>query len=149
MAARASTPVPTALRYERAQSLWPTWKRARSCGFQSTRQGAPGAAEVWVKHPDLVGADGIAFGLDGELYVANVLKSTLIRIDGASKAVEILATAADGLDNPASLAIGSRESGETTLYITNYPVIAPDTAPPGVLGTAAGWRLSAAPFRLG
>lgn len=98
------------------------------------KAGAPGAAEIWVKHPDLVGADGIAFGLDGELYVANVLKSTLIRIDGASKAVEILATAADGLDNPASLAIGSRESGETMLYITNYPVIAPDTAPPGVLG---------------
>lgn len=98
------------------------------------KQGEPGAAEIWVKHPDLIGIDGIAFGLNGELYAANVLESTLIRIDGASKTVEILATAADGLDNPASLAIGSRQSSEPQLYITNYPVIAPDTAPPGVLG---------------
>ena len=48
---------------------------------------SPGARdlEVWAEDPALQGADGIAFADDHRLYVTNVKKHTILRIDTASE----------------------------------------------------------------
>jgi sugar lactone lactonase YvrE len=80
--------------------------------------GSAGRAEVFFQDPALVGADGLAFDAAGNAYVTtDGLQNTLVEVhlDGT---VQTLATAADGLDYPASVAFGSGADA-TSLYIAN------------------------------
>ena len=56
-------------------------------------------------NPLLFGADGLAADADGNLYVANIVQNTILRVapDGA---IDILADVNDGLDGPSSLTLG-------------------------------------------
>lgn len=100
--------------------------------------GSAGAASVVAGdaetcEPDaLFGLDGIAVEEDGSVVAALVMQHQLVRIDPEDGGVEVLATAADGLHNPASVALGSGE--RDGLYFTNFAVLPP--APENGLGPA-------------
>ena len=81
--------------------------------------GSAGAASVVAEGPSLFGADGVALDVFGDAFVAVNPQNTLLRVapDGSSTT---LATAADGLDNPASLAFGTSHGERKTLYLTSF-----------------------------
>jgi sugar lactone lactonase YvrE len=78
--------------------------------------GTAGVAEIAAEGPLLGGADGLTADVDGNLYVANIGQSTLLRVE--SNGIEILADATDGVDGPSSLEFGP--DGRTDLYFVNY-----------------------------
>ena len=63
-------------------------------------------------------------------------QNTLVRVTSAGS-VETLATAADGLDNPSSVAFGSGKGDRQNLFIDNFSVFSA-TPHPGVLKAAVG-----------
>jgi sugar lactone lactonase YvrE len=67
-------------------------------------------AEVWVKSPALVGADGISFDVRHNAYVTADYQNALVEVT-ANGDIYTLATAKDGLDFPADTAFG-QASGE-------------------------------------
>ena len=69
----------------------------------------------------LGGADGIAFDRAGSLYVAVNTGNRIVRVSPTG-ALAVLATAADGLDNPASVAFSTAAGDEDSLYITNFAI---------------------------
>jgi sugar lactone lactonase YvrE len=80
--------------------------------------GTAGQPEVFFQDSALIGADGLAFDLFGNAYVTtDGLQNTLVEVhsDGT---VQVLATAADGLDYPASIAFGLGDDA-SSLYIAN------------------------------
>lgn len=91
--------------------------------------GRAGAPEVFVQNGLLKGADGIAFDVDGTLYVA---------VNGGDRLVSInargaLRVHADGapLDAPSSLVFGTRRGDEQTLYIASFAINRATGAHPG------------------
>jgi sugar lactone lactonase YvrE len=74
--------------------------------------------EVFVQGPSLIGADGLAFDVSHNLYMAIDVQNTLVRItpDGT---ITTLATFSDGLDYPASTSFGQTPGERTVLYFTN------------------------------
>ncbi len=84
--------------------------------------GGPGAPSL-VAGPtcDLAGADGIVFGRDGLLYVALNIQDRIVRIDVDDREddIEVLATAADALRFPATLAFGLGVLDEEELFVAN------------------------------
>jgi sugar lactone lactonase YvrE len=98
--------------------------------------GSAGSASVVAQGPALFGADGVALDVFGDAFVAVNPQNTLLRVapDGA---ITTLATAADGLDNPASLAFATSHGERKTLYITNFAAFS--AAPkPALLRTGVG-----------
>jgi sugar lactone lactonase YvrE len=83
------------------------------------RNGIAGAPVVLLHDPAIIGADGIAFDVRGNLYVALNEKNELARI-GPSGGIRVLATAADGLDFPATPAFGESPGNRTSLFVTNF-----------------------------
>lgn len=98
--------------------------------------GSAGPATVLASSPLLLGADGIALDVHGNIYVvAGVQNSVVVvREDGS---IDTLATADDGLNQPATLAFGSGRRDNRTLFITNFSVFAPEPTP-GVLALPTG-----------
>ena len=81
--------------------------------------GSPGTLTV-AYGPDcstLAGADGMALDADGSLYVTLNWQDRVIRID-PSGSTQVLASKSDGLDFPASIAIG-----RDGLLVTNYALL--------------------------
>jgi sugar lactone lactonase YvrE len=86
------------------------------------RDGSAGTPRVYVADPAIGFADGIAFDARGSLYVASSFTSnTLVRI-APDRTIQLLATAADGLDYTASVAFGRSHGDRTKLYFTNAGV---------------------------
>jgi sugar lactone lactonase YvrE len=81
----------------------------------------PPHGEVFVQDAALAGADGIAFDVRHNLYVAVDTQNTLVRIS-PDRNIKTLATAADGLDFPASTSFGQTRRQRTFLFWTNYGV---------------------------
>jgi sugar lactone lactonase YvrE len=85
--------------------------------------GRVGSITVFAADPNLADADGIAFDVTGNLYVARSVDSNaLVRVSRTGSRVTTLATAADGLDYPASLAFGTGRGERTSLYLSNVGV---------------------------
>jgi sugar lactone lactonase YvrE len=102
--------------------------------------GSPGEPTAYASGSALVGSDGIAFDVHGDLYVANFLQSTVVRI-GRDGSIATLATAADGLDNPSSIAFGTGRGHRQTLYVANFaliPNVSGAPPAPGVVGLDVG-----------
>jgi sugar lactone lactonase YvrE len=98
--------------------------------------GSAGAASVVAQGPALFGADGVALDVFGDAFVAVNSQNTLLRVE-PDGSITTLATAADGLDNPASLAFATSHVERKTLYITNFAVFS--AAPkPALLRTGVG-----------
>lgn len=78
--------------------------------------------EVFVRDPSLFGADGLAFDVSHNLYMAIDVQNTLVRItpDGT---ITTLATSTNGLDYPASTSFGQTPGERTVLYFTNAGLI--------------------------
>jgi sugar lactone lactonase YvrE len=89
------------------------------------RDGNAGTPSVVADGPELFGSDGIAVGVFGDVFVAVNPQSNLVRVsrDGS---ITTLATAADGLENPASLAFGTG-TDRRSLFVTNFAIF---TSPP-------------------
>lgn len=62
-----------------------------------------------------VTVDGIDIDDDGSVYVAAVLQHTVYKVSTDGKGIEAVATAGDGLDGPASVALG-----DDALYVSNF-----------------------------
>ena len=78
----------------------------------------PRRPEVFVQSPALVGADGIAFDVRHNLYVAVDYQNTLVRV-GPDGEITTLATVSDGLDFPASTSFGQSRGRRKFLFWTN------------------------------
>jgi streptogramin lyase len=81
--------------------------------------------------------DGLAVDDQGRIYVTFVGSNEVVRVsqDGAH---ETIATAADGLDGPASVAVGAATDSATPLYVANFsvalaPIVEPGGAGPGIV----------------
>jgi sugar lactone lactonase YvrE len=90
--------------------------------------GGAGAASVVAQGAALAGADGVALDVFGDAFVAVNSQNTLLRVspDGSAST---LATGADGLNNPASLAFGTSHGERKMIYITNFSVFSAAPTP--------------------
>ena len=101
--------------------------------------GAAGAVQLVAEGPQLIGADGCQFDVHGNLYIALNVQSKLVRVtpDGTLSTV---ATAADGLDFPASPLFGVGRGDRETVFVTNFALghANPADAHPGVVSFDVG-----------
>jgi sugar lactone lactonase YvrE len=101
------------------------------------RDGSAGEPETFVQDERLFAADGITFDVKGRLYAATGPLNTLVRVDRHGD-ISTLATAADGLDFPASLAFGTRGATRGDLYITNFALFTTENPDPALLRVRVG-----------
>jgi sugar lactone lactonase YvrE len=78
--------------------------------------------EVFVQDASLVGADGLAFDVRHNLYMAIDIQNTLVRINPDGE-ITTLATHSNGLDYPASTSFGQSLGQRRVLYFTNAGLI--------------------------
>jgi sugar lactone lactonase YvrE len=88
--------------------------------------GSAGAAAVLAEGPALLAADGIAFDVHGNVWVAVIAQSTIVSVS-PSGTITTVATAADGLDWASSIAFGK----DHDLWAVNFAI-----GPPGGPGPA-------------
>jgi sugar lactone lactonase YvrE len=94
--------------------------------------GRAGTPVLLVENNGIIGADGIAFDLRGNLYVAVAEQDKLVRL-GPSGGMETLATVDDGLDFPATPIFGERRPHRTDLYLTNFALDLDENPDPALL----------------
>jgi sugar lactone lactonase YvrE len=101
----------------------------------------PGTPQVVAEDPALSGADGLQRDVRGNLYIAVNVQNRLVRLTPHG-AITTIATAADGLDFPASPAFGTRSKDRKTLYVANLAIghSNPGDAHPAVLSFPVGVR---------
>jgi sugar lactone lactonase YvrE len=98
--------------------------------------GAAGEPVVHTTFTDAEGpipVDGIALDAANILYVAQPFSNTVVRVTPAGD-IETVATQADGLDGPASVAVATAADGTERLYVSNFSVGLGPLAPPGGAG---------------
>lgn len=98
--------------------------------------GSAGSPELLAASPLLIGADGIALDVHGDIYVSAGVQNLLVLVRGDGS-METLATAEDGLNQPSTLAFGTGRSERRTLFVLNFSIFSPDPAP-GVLKVPVG-----------
>lgn len=98
--------------------------------------GSAGTPSVLLSSPLLVGVDGMALDVHGTIYAVIGTQNLVLRIDPGG-AITTLATAADGLNQPSTVAFGTGKAGHTTLYIANFSLFSPAPTP-GVLTLKVG-----------
>jgi sugar lactone lactonase YvrE len=101
--------------------------------------GSPGALQVVSEGPQLIGSDGFQFDIHGGLYIALNVQNKLVRL-APGGGLTVVATAADGLDFPASPAFGAGRGDRQTVFLTNFALghANPADAHPSVLAFAVG-----------
>lgn len=92
--------------------------------------GRPGVPTLLVKSPELVGVDGIVLDVHGVIYAATGVNNTVVRV--ADDEIETLATRADGLNQPSTLAFDKGRSERHTLFVANFSLVSSEPTP-GVL----------------
>lgn len=60
--------------------------------------------------------------MHGAIYALVIVHSTLMRVDPADGSITTLVTADDGLDFPASLAIGTGKGDRQSVFVTNFAI---------------------------
>lgn len=104
--------------------------------------GSAGTPNLLVEDPALGGADGIALDVHGNLYVAVIGQSTVVRIPPDGSTVTVIADSSDGLDFASSLAFGTGRGERSTLYAVNFSIGplfgAPRTHGPALLAFDVG-----------
>ena len=88
--------------------------------------GSAGAVSVLAEDTALLGIDGIAFDVHGNVWAAVISQSTIVSVSPTG-AVTTVATAADGLDWASSIAFGKKHD----LWAVNFAI-----GPPGGPGPA-------------
>lgn len=74
--------------------------------------------------------DGITLDVHGNIYAAMVVGSVVVRVDANGDEMAVVATPADGLDFPASLAFGTGNGERQSIFVTNLAFV----VPPGFAG---------------
>jgi sugar lactone lactonase YvrE len=100
--------------------------------------GSAGALTVIASGEHLRGADGIALGRSGDVYVVSNFNSTLSRINRQTGAATILADAGDGLVFPSTVAFGQRGRDKKAVFVANFGFGAGPEAPVSVLRIDVG-----------
>jgi sugar lactone lactonase YvrE len=105
-------------------------ERGRLLRIAVRQDGSLGTPTVIASGADLVGADGLALDLHGNVYVAVISQSKVVRVtpDGD---IRLIADASDGLDWTSSLAFGRAPGTEETLYAVNFAIGTQFGNPPG------------------
>jgi len=108
------TPGPNGVQVFRGEVYVSVSSRAHVVAFPINDDGSAGAGRV---HASGIGLDDFAFDVKGNLYGTTDPFNTVVRIapDGT---IEVLLTAADGLDGPTAAAFGVRGDNKY-LYVTN------------------------------
>jgi sugar lactone lactonase YvrE len=98
--------------------------------------GEAGKPTVVASSALLIGVDGIALDTHGNVYCAVNGQDMFVavRVDGS---IGVLATAADGLNQPSSVAFGTGERDHQSLFVVNFAVASPEPTP-GVLKLTVG-----------
>ena len=92
--------------------------------------GTAGQVEQWVKDPLLIGADGITFAANGDLYVAANERNAIVRVSPQGQVTEVAVNGNSGpLEFPASPAFSGN-----ALYASNFDIERGANAPaaPGI-----------------
>lgn len=97
--------------------------------------GTAGSPTVLAESPALVGADGIALDVLGNVYVGVSIQNTVVRVGHGS--IATLATGDDGLNQPSTLAFGTTAGDQQTLFVANFSLFS-SSPTPGVLKLRAG-----------
>jgi sugar lactone lactonase YvrE len=84
--------------------------------------GSPGEAVVLAQGPALAGADGITADGHGNLYVAVIAQSTILRVAPDGSSITTVADASDGIDYASSLTFGTSHGDRKTLFVVNFSV---------------------------
>ena len=82
--------------------------------------GSAGEPSVLIQDPALGAADGVALDVLGNLYVAVIAQSTIVRVAPDGSSLEVLADGSDGLDFTSSVAFGTGRGERKTLYAVNF-----------------------------
>ncbi|HET7130562.1 MAG TPA: SMP-30/gluconolactonase/LRE family protein [Gaiellaceae bacterium] len=98
--------------------------------------GEAGEPTVVASSPLLLGIDGIALDAHGDVYCAVNGQNMLVTVRGDGS-IEVLAAAAEGLDQPSSVAFGTGARDHQTLFVVNFAVASP-VPTPGVLKLTVG-----------
>ena len=101
--------------------------------------GRAGTPVVIAADESILGADGIAFDVRGNLYIAVNEQDMLIRM-GPSGGMETLATRRDGLDFPATPIFGERRPHRSDLFLTNFALDLDANPDPALLVLDVGVR---------
>jgi sugar lactone lactonase YvrE len=99
------------------------------------RNGDAGIPSVMVEDRALLGADGLALGATGDVFVAVIVQSTVVHVQGG--VISTVADAADGLNEVSSISFGNGRAGPTTMYAVNFGAFSP-TPTPSLLAIAVG-----------
>lgn len=101
--------------------------------------GSAGIPEIFVKNPaELTPLDGIALDVHGNIYGLVIAQSKLVRIDAETREITTLATAADGLDFPSSLAFGTGKGYRESVFVVNFAIGPPGGTGPALLNVDVG-----------
>ena len=111
-------------------------ERGRLVRIPVEPDGSAGEATVLAESTALLGADGIALDVHGDVYVASAILYTVVR-SGSDGSIETLATADDGLNQPSTLAFGTGKGERQTLFVANFSIFSA-TPTPGVLKLPVG-----------
>ena len=111
-------------------------ERGRLVRIPVEPDGSAGEATALAESTALLGADGIALDVHGDVYVASSIFYTVVRV-GSDGLIETLATADDGLNQPSTLAFGTGKGKRQTLFVANFSIFSP-TPTPGVLKLSVG-----------
>jgi sugar lactone lactonase YvrE len=98
--------------------------------------GSAGSTTLLAESPAVVGADGIALDVLGNVYVGVNPQNTVVRV-GNDGSIATLATADDGLNQPSTLAFGTTAGDQQTLFVANFSLFSPSPTP-GVLKLPVG-----------
>jgi hypothetical protein len=106
------------IEFDRGSMFISNLQQASVVRIKMPGDGRPPHPEVFVQDPALLGADGLAFDVRHNLYMAIDVQNTLVRIDPDGR-ITTLATAGSGLDYPASTSFGQSRGQRSVLYFTN------------------------------
>ena len=81
--------------------------------------------------------DGLALDVHGNAYVPVINQSRIVRISADGTSIVTVASSADGLDFPASVAFGTGKGERRSLFVTNFAIGPPGGAGPALLKLAA------------
>jgi sugar lactone lactonase YvrE len=92
--------------------------------------GSAGIVTLWAQLPASNLVDGIALDVHGNVYVAAPTINSILRVN-VDGSIDTLATVADNLDAPTSIAFGTGKGNRHSLYAVNFSAA---IAPPGGAG---------------
>ena len=80
----------------------------------------------------------MALDVHGNIYIPVVNQSRIVKIAPDGSSTETIATLADGLDFPASLAFGTGTGERQSMFVTNFSLGPPIFAGPGLVKLDVG-----------